>query len=458
MAPTASAENLTITAGSGGDVTFNGAVGQTTRLGDVLITKANDVTVQAGFNAKTLTQQFGTTGVAPTTAPSGGTTTINGAVDTTGNTSLTTSGTLNVTGTGSITAGAGSTVTLTTGSDMTLSGSVTAPAGATLNVIGTDRILTQNGGTLATTNSAVALIADEMMLTSAINSGSGAVTLKPNNPTDAIQLGVATAATNNAAATLELSNSELNTITTTGGLTVGASNNTGAITVVGALTPTTAQNGLTLINNTGGIAINAPVTYAAGNGNLTLTANGGGAAAGAITTNGSALDVSGTLAMNAATGVGTLVLPMVLSHAAGTTLTVTNTTSGGVFERADSGDLNVTSISNSAAASGGINLNVGTNLNINGTVQNTIGDIPVGDRQRYGLYGRRRVRTVAGLGRRGHAGRVEHQWPGDRQQRRCDFHLRHRGRQTEHERCRRTAEHSGGGERGAGCAQGAHLQ
>ena len=131
-----------------------------------------------------------------------------------------------------------------------------------------------------------------MMLTSAINSGSGAVTLKPNNTADAIQLGVATAATNNAAATLELSNSELNTITTTGGLTVGAANNTGAITVVGALTPTTAQNGFTLLNNTGGIAINAPITYAAGNGNLTLTANGGGAAAGAITTSGSALDVS----------------------------------------------------------------------------------------------------------------------------------------------------------------------
>jgi hypothetical protein len=70
-----------------------------------------------------------------------------------------------------------------------------------------------------------------------------------------------------------------------------------------------------------------------------------------------------------------LASPMLLSHAAGTTLTVTNTTSGGVFERADTGDLNVTSISNSAAASGGINLNVGTNLNINGTIQNTIGDI-----------------------------------------------------------------------------------
>ena len=332
------------------------------------------MTIQSGFSAKTLTQSQGATG-APSATPSAGATTINAAVDTTGNTSLATSGALTVTGTGSIAAGAGSTVTLTSGSDMTISGSVTAPAGATLDVTGTDRILTQNGGTIATTDSVVALIADEMMLTSAINSGSGAVTLKPNNPADAIQLGVATAATNNAAATLELSNDELNTITTTGGLTIGAGNNTGAITVVGALTPTTAQNGFTLLNSSGGIAINAPITYAAGNGNLTLTANGGGAAAGAITTSGSALDVTGTLAMNAATGVGTLVSPMVLSHAAGTTLALSNTTSGGVFERADIGDLNVSSISNSAATGGGIDLNVGTNLNINGTVQNTIGDI-----------------------------------------------------------------------------------
>ena len=370
---TNSAENLTITAGSGGALTFNGSVGAT-RLGDVNITQARDITVQSGFNARTLTQSQGATG-APSTTPSAGTTTINGAVNTTGNTSLASSGALNVTSAGSITTGAGSTVTLTTGSDMTLSGSVTAPAGATLNVIGTDNILTQNGGTLSTTNSAIALIADEMMLTSAINSGSGAVTLKPNNPADAIQLGVASASTNNSAAMLELSDSELNTISTTGGLTIGAANNTGAITVAGALAPTTAQNGFTLLNNTGGIAINAPITYAAGNGNLTLTANGGGAAVGAITTSGSALDVSGTLAMNAATGVGTLAAPMVLSHAAGTTLAVTNSTSGGVFERADAGDLNVSSINNSAAASGGINLNVGTNLNINGKVQNALGNI-----------------------------------------------------------------------------------
>jgi len=214
-----------------------------------------------------------------------------------------------------------------------------------------------------------------MVLAGAINSGSGAVTLKPNNAADAIQIGAASAGTNNAAATLELSDSEFNTITTSGGLTIGAINDTGAITVVGALTPTTAQNGLTLINNTGGIAINAPLTYAAGNGKLNLTANALGTTAGAITTNGGALDVSGTLALNAATGVGTLAAPMVLSHAAGTNLSVNNSTGGGVFARADAGDLNIISISNSSVADGAINLNAGRNLNINGTVQNAAGGI-----------------------------------------------------------------------------------
>jgi hypothetical protein len=85
--------------------------------------------------------------------------------------------------------------------------------------------------------------------------------------------------------------------------------------------------------------------------------------------------VGGTLAMNAATGVGTLAAPMVLSHAAGTKLAVINTTSGGVFERADLGDLNIAFINNLAPTGAGIHLNAGTNLNIRGMVQSTKGDI-----------------------------------------------------------------------------------
>ena len=66
---TAGAENLTLAAG-GGDITFTGAVGAT-RLGDILINNAANVTETAGVTASSLTQLAGS-----------GTTTLNGAVNT----------------------------------------------------------------------------------------------------------------------------------------------------------------------------------------------------------------------------------------------------------------------------------------------------------------------------------------------------------------------------------------
>ncbi|MBE0627388.1 MAG: hypothetical protein IH606_21525, partial [Burkholderiales bacterium] len=353
---------------SAGTTVVASATGNMTIAGNV--SGPSGVTLTAGnfSNSAAIKAAIGAIGIT-----SGGSFLNSGAIGGNGGVTVNVGGAL--TSSGTITAGAGAGVMATSVGDMTISDNVTGPSGVTLNVTGADRMLTQNGGTIGTADSPIALVADEMILTSAINSGGGAVTLKPNSTADAIQLGVAAASTDNSAAMLELSDGELNTVATTGGLTVGASNHAGAITVVGALAPTSAQNGFILLNNTGGIAINAPIVYAAGNGNLTLTASGGGAAAGAITTSGAALDVNGTLALNAATGVGTLAAPMVLTHGAGTTLSVANSTSGGVFARADVGDLNIVSIDNSAAAGGGINLNVGTNLNINGTVQNTQGDI-----------------------------------------------------------------------------------
>ncbi|MCX7142725.1 MAG: hypothetical protein NT123_16980, partial [Proteobacteria bacterium] len=369
------------TSTSGGNFINTAAI--TSANGSASVSAGGDLTANANISAQTgITAKAGgafsniaaiTAAAGPVSITSTGGFSNSGSIS--GSSGVTASAGTTFSDSGTITAGSGASVSATSGGDMTISGNVTGPAGVTLKVTGADRILTHSGGTISSTNSAVSLIADEMVLTSTVNAGSGAVVIKPNNAADAIQLGAAAAATNNAASTLELSNSELNTITTTGGLTIGASNNTGAITVAGALTPTAAQNGFTLLNNTGGIAINAPVTYAAGNGNLTLTANGGGVAAGAITSSGAALDVSGTLAMNAATGVGTLAAPMVLSHAAGTKLAVANTTSGGVFERADVGDLNIDFINNLAPTGAGINLNAGTNLNINGTVQSADGGI-----------------------------------------------------------------------------------
>ena len=51
---TAEAENLTVNAGTGGNVLFTGAVGGT-RLGDIVITNANNVTESAGIKAESLT-------------------------------------------------------------------------------------------------------------------------------------------------------------------------------------------------------------------------------------------------------------------------------------------------------------------------------------------------------------------------------------------------------------------
>ncbi|MCL4743124.1 MAG: filamentous hemagglutinin N-terminal domain-containing protein [Phycisphaerales bacterium] len=54
-----SAQNLTINAGTAGDVAFTGAVGGTTRLGAVTITNADDLTASAAFNALSFLQSAG---------------------------------------------------------------------------------------------------------------------------------------------------------------------------------------------------------------------------------------------------------------------------------------------------------------------------------------------------------------------------------------------------------------
>jgi len=71
---------------------------------------------------------------------------------------------------------------------------------------------------------------------------------------------------------------------------------------------------------------------------------------------------------------------MVLTHAGGTNLSVSIRRAAGVRARGYR-DLNIISIDNRAAANGGVDLNVGTNLNINGTLRNAMA-ISDGDRQR----------------------------------------------------------------------------
>src|SRR5258706_15784907 len=79
----ANVEKLTLNAGTAGNALFTGAVG-TTRLGDLTITNANNVTESAGITARSLTQSAGQgttllTGAVNTNTATGGSIT-NGAV------------------------------------------------------------------------------------------------------------------------------------------------------------------------------------------------------------------------------------------------------------------------------------------------------------------------------------------------------------------------------------------
>jgi hypothetical protein len=232
-----------------------------------------------------------------------------------------------------------------------------------------------------TSGGAVTMRVNDLNLGGTINAGANAVTLTSATAGRRIDLGIS------GGSALNLDSTELSKINTTGLLTVGDAAHTGVVSINSAISsPAGATGGFAIVNGTGDIAVNGGVTYTTGvsTGNLTLTTGGG------ITSNGSALDVSGTLAMNAATGVGTsAALPMVLSHSGGTTLTVSNSTSGGVFVREDLGDLNVAWINNLAPTGAGMNLSVGSNLNINGTIQNASGDVQfvTGNDAAYAAYG-----------------------------------------------------------------------
>ena len=277
---TAGAQNLTLNAGTGGDVMFTGAVG-TTRLGDISITSANNVTESAGITAASVTQAAGQ-----------GTTKLNGAVNTSG---------ANANGEG---------ISLTT------TGTITNNA------------LLTNQGTSVTSNgtSIISLAANKMLLGGAITAGTGAVNLTSTTSGNTINLGSTTDA---AASTLELSQAEINTITTQGTLTIGSTpsvvNHTGPITTSGNITfnaytipgspPSgpTGASGLVVLQTSGGdINVNNTLTVNTNNLTLDTTSNGtigGGAIFG---TGSSLLNVTNdhNLNLTAGSGIGTLATPL----------------------------------------------------------------------------------------------------------------------------------------------------
>jgi filamentous hemagglutinin family protein len=127
------------------------------------------------------------------------------------------------------------------------------------------------GGTngITTGGSAVTLIADEMALSQNINAGTGSVQLTSSDAAIAINLGTGTAGLNFTDATLER-------VVTSGQLTIGDNDHTGAITVSGeTVNPSNATGGIVLRNRNGGININSSLQAAGGvTSSITLVADG----------------------------------------------------------------------------------------------------------------------------------------------------------------------------------------
>ncbi len=253
------AENLTLTAGTTGNITFAGTVGAT-RLGDVNIASANDVTASAGFAATTLLQTAGS-----------GTTTFNGAVDTSAiggisltGTNLVVNNTVTTTNGGTITVSESGTATFTAAGDITSDGAVSLTA--------TGGILT--GGDITTTSDAVNY-ASATTLTGdvLVTTGNGTVAFGSTLDSEATEANDLTLTTGTGAVTFggpigSAVNGALGTLTI----------NNSAVT--GQILPATAVQTLTLTTNgaitdTGNVVVSGNTTLTPGAGNsVTLDSAG----------------------------------------------------------------------------------------------------------------------------------------------------------------------------------------
>ncbi len=292
-ADTVTSGNINVTAGTSGTggiklsnltsalqigaASRSGATEDTVTAGTISLTSADEIN-----NGTAATRQVVTTGTA-----SGGATNVQGllAAATTGANAgiyltspsalslgavTTVSGNIDIlsgatlTATTAVTAGGTGTVLLT-GVGVTNQSTITGPGGVTIDA-GTGTLdntalnatITNGGGATAT---AVTLIADVMKLGSTgnlnqVQGGAGTVTLRQKTNGTAIDLGSAVDTTAN---TLELSDTELKTIATTGVLAIG-DGNTGAITVSADVTPGPATlhltTGSTVTGTAGGIVVN----------------------------------------------------------------------------------------------------------------------------------------------------------------------------------------------------------
>ncbi|WNO07824.1 YDG domain-containing protein [Teredinibacter sp. KSP-S5-2] len=354
--------NVTLTAGTG-NIDFDGAVGATDALNDLLVNSAANVTADSTLNAFSYTQNAG----SGTTTLSGATTlgnnfsftgqhlTVNAALGTTNTTSVVNAGTFTTGALGDINAGAGFSQT-GTGTN-TLAGDITT----TNDDIGFATAITLTGDVALNTGAGIGGVT----LGSTVDGGQAlTVTAGTGDATLSGNLGASTAL---ASASVSGANVNLHDVTTsgaqtytaTGGITTNSTylSEGGAITFAGNLIVEDALIVNTTANANAGAAIafngtvnsatletNA-VTLTAGIGNIDFDAAWGATdALGAVAINSAAnltLDSTfngASLVQSAGTGTTTFVDNLTTSGIAGVNITNTNIVLDGLTVNAETGN------------------------------------------------------------------------------------------------------------------------
>lgn len=247
----------------------------------------------------------------------------------------------NMTGAGAVTLNANNGITLN--DSLTTAGTTVIDADDDTNGSGTFTLAAS--ATLSTTNNALQVIANKIVLSGATTSGTQSTTLTPTNSA-AIDLGSATDAAGN---TFELSAAELQSITAAA-LTIGDAS-AGAITVTADVTPGAAGGtGVTTLHLLSGSTVTATGAGIVEN-NLSVTA------AGAVTFSAATTDI-GTLAVD--TSTGDIAFTDSNGFGVGTVGSVTgvDTASGSVSLTATTGNITVnnTAAANDIGATGTITL------------------------------------------------------------------------------------------------------
>ena len=334
--------------GTGGQVTFSGAIGSSMRLGglavlgnaasfgstannvgnlavaltgpnqDLSFTNTADLTIGAVAPASGITTNTGNV----TVSVSSGTLTISGPINTIGGAAI--SGTH--TGAIALNASGGATLNgpsgdVTTGSSFTVNADTDHNGGAYLQNAGAD-----------VSAAGVTIIASDVTLAGTIASAGNVTFLAAN---DASTIGIA------ANGGLSLSDAELDAVSAAGTLIVGSTSNTGGITIAG--TSALTQDAKNLQFTTGG-------TIAIGNNNVTTTGSVGLAAASIST--GSGAIVAPTITAQTASGMAlrTNASALNLTNTGSGNIIVTNTGAVGVSGSNALGGLNVTTDSAVTAA------------------------------------------------------------------------------------------------------------